>query len=71
MASGVSGIVVADEVVETYLQFKLKKEFKYLAFKITDDGKQIVPAGSGGTYDGPYSEFVDVVKDLESGGGCG
>ena len=65
-----SGIAVADDIVDTYLAFKMKKDQKYVAFKISDDLKMIEVEGSGGTYDGPYSEFEEVVKGIEGKAGC-
>jgi len=65
-----SGITVADDVVQYYLDFKMKKENKYLTFKISDDNKKIVVENVGGTYDGPYQEFEDYIKDIEAAGGC-
>jgi hypothetical protein len=65
-----SGIAVGDDVVDVYLNFKMKKNQKYVAFKISDDLKMIEVEGVGGTYEGPYSEFEDVCKGVEAKGGC-
>ena len=66
-----SGIAIADGVVEAFLSFKMKKNQKYLAFKISDDLKMIEVEGAGGTYDGPYSEFEEVCKEVEAGASAG
>jgi len=60
-----SGIAVADDVVDKYLQFKMKKEHKFLTFRISDDKKQIIVEDFGGAYDGPYSQFEDYLKGIE------
>jgi len=65
-----SGIAVADDVVEKYLEFKMKKERKWLSFRISDDHKKIIVEDFGGTYDGSYQQFEDYIKDIEADGGC-
>ena len=57
-----SGIAVADNVVEKYLEFKMKKEKKWLSFRISDDQKEIIVEDFGGTYDGSYTQFEDFIK---------
>jgi len=65
-----SGIAVADDVVEKYLEFKMKKEHKFLTFRISDDQKQIIVEDFGGAYDGPYSQFEEYLKGIEDQGSC-
>jgi len=65
-----SGIAVADNVVNKYLEFKMKKESKFLTFRISDDNKQIIVEDFGGDYDGPYSQFEAYIKNIEDQGGC-
>jgi len=48
----------------------MKKQFKFLTFKISDDQTKIVVEDFGGVYDGPYSEFESYLKDIEDQGTC-
>lgn len=65
-----SGIAVDDDIVQVFTDFKMGKKIKFVAFKISDDYKKIVVEKTGGTYDGPYSEFEDYLKGIEKEHKC-
>eukprot|EP00933_Yihiella_yeosuensis_P062320 TRINITY_DN6527_c0_g1_i1.p2 TRINITY_DN6527_c0_g1~~TRINITY_DN6527_c0_g1_i1.p2 ORF type:complete len:138 (+),score=56.11 TRINITY_DN6527_c0_g1_i1:95-508(+) len=58
-----SGVAVNDECVEIYNQIKMKKDLKFIVFKIKDS-KEIVVDVTGGT-DKTYKDFADALPDNE------
>ncbi|CDS11885.1 hypothetical protein LRAMOSA04081 [Lichtheimia ramosa] len=51
-----SGVAVNDQCLELYQEFKLRKSYKYIIFKLSDDLKEIVVEKAAET--GTYDEFL-------------
>jgi cofilin len=59
-----SGVSVAPECISAFNDLKLKKELKYIIYKISDDWKEIVVEET--STDGDYSTFRQKLLDAKS-----
>ncbi|CAJ1382642.1 unnamed protein product [Effrenium voratum] len=58
-----SGVTVADECVEVHERIKMKKDLRYVTFKMSDDKKTIVVDETGDA----TKTYADFVKALPEG----
>ncbi|KAI8968539.1 hypothetical protein BDF20DRAFT_896944 [Mycotypha africana] len=58
-----SGVAVNDQCLEVFEELKLRKKYKYIIFKLSDDNKEIVIEKS--STNGEYQEFLDELPPSE------
>ncbi|KAI8978109.1 hypothetical protein BDB01DRAFT_800841 [Pilobolus umbonatus] len=58
-----SGVSVSDDCLEKYQELKLRKAYKYIIYKLSDDNKQIVIDAAVPT--ASYQEFLDALPENE------
>ncbi|KAI9316399.1 hypothetical protein BX666DRAFT_236525 [Dichotomocladium elegans] len=58
-----SGVGVNDQCVELYNEFKLRKKYKYIIFKLSDDHREIVVEKAAET--GGYDDFLACLPESE------
>mmetsp|Transcript_82638 Transcript_82638/g.212888 ORF Transcript_82638/g.212888 Transcript_82638/m.212888 type:complete len:138 (+) Transcript_82638:112-525(+) len=59
-----SGVQVKDECVDLYNQIKMKKDLRYVLFKMSDDKKNIVVDASGEKTEN-WDDFVKALPEAE------
>ncbi|KAI9499289.1 hypothetical protein BDB00DRAFT_227807 [Zychaea mexicana] len=52
-----SGVAVNQECLDLYQEFKLRKKYKYIVFKLSDDNKEIVVEKTA--EDATYDQFLE------------
>ncbi|KAI7889386.1 actin depolymerizing factor [Mucor mucedo] len=58
-----SGVAVNSECLDLYQELKLRKSYKYLIFKLSDNNQEIVVEKSSET--GDYDDFLSQLPDNE------
>ncbi|KAI8142034.1 hypothetical protein BJV82DRAFT_157830 [Fennellomyces sp. T-0311] len=58
-----SGVTVNDECLTLYEEFKIRKKYKYIVFKLSDDLKEVVVEKSA--ENGTYEEFLSNLPENE------
>eukprot|EP00928_Gymnodinium_smaydae_P096818 TRINITY_DN862_c0_g1_i1.p1 TRINITY_DN862_c0_g1~~TRINITY_DN862_c0_g1_i1.p1 ORF type:complete len:142 (-),score=61.19 TRINITY_DN862_c0_g1_i1:90-515(-) len=58
-----SGVKVNDACVDKYNQIKMKKDLRYVMFKISDDKKSVEVESEGSAADNKYEDFVKALPE--------
>ncbi|KAL0080182.1 hypothetical protein J3Q64DRAFT_1753084 [Phycomyces blakesleeanus] len=58
-----TGVAVSDECIDLYSEFKLRKKYKYIIFKLADDNKEIIVEKKAET--GNYEDFLECLPSDE------
>ncbi|KAL0058236.1 cofilin [Marasmius tenuissimus] len=61
--SGMSGVSVHDECVQSYQELKLSKKLKYIIYKLNDNNTQIVVEKKSDSKD--YEDFIGDLPETE------
>ncbi|KAK9767499.1 cofilin [Basidiobolus ranarum] len=58
-----SGLLVNDDCLEKFQLLKLKKQYKYIIYKLSDDNTEIVVEVA--SEDGSYDDFINALPENE------
>ncbi|KAI9018509.1 hypothetical protein CLU79DRAFT_760626 [Phycomyces nitens] len=58
-----TGVAVSEECFDLYSEFKLRKKYKFIIFKLADDNKEIIVDKKAET--GTYEEFLECLPAAE------